>query len=86
VGGIGPLRARLVERLGIHPAVFPDGAPPCRDLLASFRARDPDWARAASRRHLDEQHAADAAVPRPGQLTGSRPVEAARLSRARTAP
>ena len=42
------------ERLGIHPAVFPDGAPPCRDLLASFRARDPDWARAASRRHLDE--------------------------------
>ena len=46
------VRAWLI-RLGIHPAVLP-GQPPCRELLASFRTRDPESARAACLRELDE--------------------------------
>lgn len=42
-----------LNRLGIHPAVLP-GQPACRELLASFRTRDPEFARAACLRELDE--------------------------------
>jgi DNA-binding GntR family transcriptional regulator len=43
----------LLDQLGLHPARLPGGAPPCAELLEAFRARDPEVARAASRRHLD---------------------------------
>jgi DNA-binding GntR family transcriptional regulator len=43
----------LLDQLGMHPASIPGGAPPCTELLDSFRTRDPEQARVASRRHLD---------------------------------
>ncbi|HEX4252025.1 MAG TPA: FCD domain-containing protein [Pseudonocardia sp.] len=43
----------LLDQLGLHPARLPGGAPPCAELLDAFRTRDPEQARAASRRHLD---------------------------------
>jgi DNA-binding GntR family transcriptional regulator len=43
----------LLDQLGMHPALLPGGAPPCSDLLDSFRTRDPERARVASRHHLD---------------------------------
>jgi DNA-binding GntR family transcriptional regulator len=43
----------LLDQRGLHPARLPGGAPPCSELLDSFRTRDPEQARAASRRHLD---------------------------------
>jgi DNA-binding GntR family transcriptional regulator len=43
----------LLDQLGMHPALIPGGAPSCSELLDSFRTRDPEQARVASRRHLD---------------------------------
>jgi hypothetical protein len=43
----------LLDQLGMHPASVPGGTPPCSELLDSFRTRDPEQARVASRRHLD---------------------------------
>jgi DNA-binding GntR family transcriptional regulator len=42
-----------MNRLGIHPMVLL-GQPACRTLLASFRTRDPQLARAACLRELDD--------------------------------
>lgn len=43
----------LLDQHGLHPARLPGGAPPCAELLDAFRTREPEQARAASRRHLD---------------------------------
>jgi DNA-binding GntR family transcriptional regulator len=43
------------DRLGLRPPHAPDSVLPGRELLDSFRTRDPELARAACRRQLDDE-------------------------------